>query len=138
MSTPTIVFEKGAVQSVLEAWITGVEQDDLGLISQVVAHDEDVMYIGSGTDERIMGWSTLKAALEAQAAALSDIHITASEVTIHPLCGGQAAWATSLWTFEARMGDQALSVPLRCTWIAEKREAGWVLVHFHKSVGMAG
>ena len=138
MSTPTIVFEKDAVQSVLEAWITGVEQDDLGLISQVVAHDEDVMYIGSGTDERIMGWSTLKAALEAQAAALSDIHITASEVAIHPLGGGQAAWATSLWTFEARMGDQALSVPLRCTWIAEKREAGWVLVHFHKSVGMAG
>jgi hypothetical protein len=34
------------------------------------------------------------------------------------------------------MREQALELPVRCTWILEKREAGWVIVHFHKSVGM--
>jgi hypothetical protein len=25
---------------------------------------------------------------------------------------------------------------LRCTWVVEKRRSGWVIVHFHKSMGV--
>ena len=49
----------------------------------------------------------------------------------------QFAWATSRWVFRAAMDDQEIELPLRCTWILEKREQGWILVHFYKSVGMA-
>jgi ketosteroid isomerase-like protein len=128
---------RDAVRSVLESWIAGVEQENLSLIAQIVAPDEDAVFISSGAGETIQGWSALKAALEAQAAAVKDIRITATDVAIHLLRGGQAAWATSLWDFEGRLGDQTISAALRCTWVCEQREQGWVLVHFHKSVGAA-
>ena len=42
------------------------------------------------------------------------------------------------WVFKARMAGEELELPLRCTWVPEKRDAGWVLVHSHKSLGVAG
>ena len=135
LTTTSPDLARDAVRSVLEAWIAGVEQEDFGQIAQVVAGDEDALFISSGVNECLRGWSALQAALEAQAAAVKDIRITATDVDIHLLTGGQAAWATSLWTFEGRLGDQTIAAPLRCTWVCEQREAGWVLVHFHKSIG---
>ena len=62
---------------------------------------------------------------------------TVSDITVNVSSGGRFAWATSLWDFKATMGGQAIALPVRCTWILEKREIGWVVVHFHKSVGTA-
>lgn len=137
MSTTAIADTvRDAVQSILDAWIAGVEQENLGLLAQIVAPDEEAVFIGSGAAERIRGWTALQAALAAQAAAVKDIRIKADEPEVHLLAGGQAAWATSNWTFAGRLGDQRVSVPLRCTWICEQRDQDWVLVHFHKSVGL--
>lgn len=137
-TTATADTIRDAVQSILDAWIAGVEQENLGLLAQIVAPDEDAVFIGSGAAERIRGWTALQAALEAQAVAVKDIRITADEPEVHRLAGGQAAWATSNWTFAGRLGDQMISAPLRCTWICEHRGSEWVLVHFHKSIGAAG
>ncbi len=135
ITTTSPDLTRDAVRSVLDAWIAGVELEDFGQIAQVVAGDEDALFISSGADECLRGWSALKAALEAQAAAIKNIRITATDVDVHLLADGQAAWATSMWTFEGLLGDQPISAPLRCTWVCEKREKGWVLVHFHKSIG---
>ena len=55
-----------------------------------------------------------------------------------PIGKQRFAWATNRWNFIARLGDQVIELPLRCTCVLEKREAGWVIARFHKSVGMAG
>jgi len=34
------------------------------------------------------------------------------------------------------MGDEAIIEPTRCTWVLERRDADWVIVHWHKSVGV--
>lgn len=138
MLTQEVAIEQDAVQAVLDAWITGVEQGDLDLIARIVAPDEDTIWIGAMEGEKLVGWTALREALVAQDAALSDIRIEASEVRVCILAGAASALATSQWTFAARMGDQALSLPLRCTWVLEKRGDAWLLIHFHKSVGMAG
>jgi ketosteroid isomerase-like protein len=36
------------------------------------------------------------------------------------------------------MGRQAIEESVRCTWILERQDAGWKIVHFHKSVGTTG
>jgi ketosteroid isomerase-like protein len=82
------------------------------------------------------GYDALEQAMQAQNAALEDIHIHVSNETIHISSAGEMAWATNQWIFNARMGDQALAMPLRCTWILGKRQGRWVIVHFHKSAGM--
>ncbi|MCC7357828.1 MAG: SgcJ/EcaC family oxidoreductase [Anaerolineales bacterium] len=137
MLTTDAVKEKDAVQSVLDAWIAGVEQGDLDLIARVVAPDEDTVWIGVSADERLEGWTALRAALAAQDAALADIRIEAGDTRVRLLPGGAGALATSAWTFTAKMGEQAIGFPLRCTWVLEKRGDVWLLVHFHKSVGVA-
>lgn len=139
MSTAAAVDTvRDAVQAILDAWIAGVEQENLDLLAQIVAPDEAAVFISSGAAEQIRGWTALQAALKAQAAAVKDIRITADAPEIRRLAGGQAAWATSNWAFTGRLGDQTISVPLRCTWVCEQRGPDWVLVHFHKSVGQAG
>jgi ketosteroid isomerase-like protein len=93
---------------------------------------------GTGAGDRVVGWRALKDVIEAQNAALSGTKIVVSDVTVHISPEGQFAWATSLWDFKATVGEQVIDMPVRCSWILEKRETGWVVVHFHTSVGMAG
>lgn len=137
MSTVSVEIEKTEVQSVLDNWVTSVENGDMALLARIVAHDPDLVYFGIGTGDRIAGWDALKAGMDAQAAALSNISIVVSNITINLSLNGQFAWATSLWEFKGSMGGQELQFPVRCSWVLEKRP-NWVIVHFHKSVGMAG
>lgn len=137
MSTVNIETDIAGVQSVLDNWVTSVENGDMSLLAQTVAHDPNLVYFGISASDRVVGWDTLKAGMEAQNAALSDINIVVSDITINLSPDRQFAWATSLWNFKATMAGQALQFPVRCSWVMEKRDEGWVLVHFHKSVGIA-
>lgn len=137
MSAITIDEQKDAVKSVLDGYVTSIENADIEHYARIMAHDADMVNFGTGAYDRAVGWETLKAGIEAQNAALSDTKITVSDVAINLSRDGQFAWATSLWNFNASMGVQAIELPIRCTWVLEKRSE-WVVVHFHKSVGMAG
>lgn len=83
----------------------------------------------------MVGWEALKQAIQAQFDAVADTKITVSDVTITVPKDSSVAWATSMWIFNAKIGDQAIEVPLRCSWVLEKRDGAWLIVHFHKSVG---
>jgi ketosteroid isomerase-like protein len=137
MSTIDLIAEKDAVKAALEDWIAAVENKDMALLPNTVAHEADRVWIGAGANDWLAGWEALEQAILAQNAALDDIRITVSDETIHVSPDECFAWATNRWVFAARLGDQALALPLRCTWILEKRAADWVIVHFHKSAGMS-
>jgi len=132
--------EKAAVKSVLDNYLTAVENADIELYGQVVAKDPDMVNFGTDASERIVGWDALRRAIEAQFAALPGTRIAVSDVTVDVLSGGRFAWATSLWVFKATVAatGQTIELPVRCSWVLEKRETGWVIVHFHKSVGTTG
>jgi hypothetical protein len=130
--------EKSAVKSVLDRYITSLENADIELYDKTVVHDPNMVNFGTDACDHIVGWTALREAIQAQNAALSGTKITQRDVTINVSPEGRFAWATSLWDFKAMMGLQAIELPVRCTWILEKREASWEIVHFHKSVGMTG
>jgi ketosteroid isomerase-like protein len=125
-----------AIKAGIQAWITAVEGRDNDLLHLVVSQDATSVWIGAGAADWLVGYEALEQAMQAQNAALEDIHIDVSDETIHISPQGDIAWATNQWVFNARMGDQSLALPLRCTWILEKRVDQWVIVHFHKSTGM--
>ena len=55
----------------------------------------------------------------------------------HPLQPGSSPGLGDLPVgLPARIGDQPVVEPTRCTWVLELREADWVIVHWHKSMGM--
>jgi len=132
-----IEAEKSAVKVVLDNYIISIENEDIELYGKIFVQDPDMVNFGTGANERIVGWETLKKVIEDQNAALSETKITQSDVTINASADGQFAWATSLWKFKATMEGQAMELPVRCSWILEKRSNDWKIVHFHKSVGAA-
>jgi ketosteroid isomerase-like protein len=137
MTNITVQNEQQAVKQALNAWITSVEGQDMNLLPTTVAHDPDIVWIGTSVNDWIVGWDGLNQAMQAQNAALDGISISTSDETLHVHPEARFAWATNRWVFKATMSGQQVELPLRCTWVLEKREAGWVIVHFHKSVGMA-
>ena len=138
MVTSSAESERALVKAALDAFVRTVEERNLDGLSGVVAQDPDLMWIATGEDEWIVGYDALKEAMRAQNEALEYIRISVSEETIHLSPSEQVAWATNRWIFRARMAGNELKLPLRCTWVAEKRDGDWVLVHSHKSVGAAG
>ena len=91
--------------------------------------------VNFGTDgPPIVGWEALKKVMVHQNAALSQTKLTVSNVSIVVPTSGMLALATSLWNFKAMMGDKAVALSVRCTWILEKRASSWIIIHFHKSI----
>jgi len=132
-----IEAEKSAIKSVLTDYIVSIENEDIGLYGKIFVHDPDMVNFGTGANERIVGWDVLKKVIEAQNDAISETKITQSNITIDLSNEGQFAWATSLWDFKSKMGDQVMQLPVRCSWILEKIGNEWKIIHFHKSVGAA-
>jgi len=128
-----IEAEKNAVRDVLADYITSVEKEDLENYGKNMAHDPEMVNFGA-FGEPIVGWAALEKVIDGQNEALSETRIGASDVSIRIGPSGKLAWATSLWNFKAMMGDQQVEWPVRCSWILEKREGRWVIIHFHKSI----
>lgn len=125
--------ETAAVNAVLDSYVKAVLDEDMETYSKNVAHDAAMVNFG-GFGGPINGWAALEDVMEQQNVALSETHIDVSDLKIHVSPDGTLAWATCLWTLSAKMGEDPITLPLRCTWILEKREGSWVIVHFHKSM----
>jgi uncharacterized protein (TIGR02246 family) len=128
-----VAAETTAVTGVLENYIASVEKEDMELYAAVVAHDAEMVNFGSGGPP-IVGWDALRKVIEDQNAALSETKIGARDVSVKISPTGEWAWATSLWDFKTVAGGKPLTLPVRCSWILEKRGGRWVIAHFHKSV----
>jgi ketosteroid isomerase-like protein len=125
--------ETAAIEAVLQAYIEAVETEDMTAYAQNVVHDENMINFGA-FGPPIMGWSGLQEVMSGQNEALSQIKIIPSETSVHLSKSGLQAWATSQWVFSALMGEQPISLNVRCTWVLDKHEIGWLITHFHKSV----
>ena len=128
-----IEAEKAAVKAVLDQYVTSVENEDMDAYAQLVAHDSEMMNFG-GFGDPIVGWDALKQVMDGQNTALSETEISVSNLAIHVSEMGALAWATCLWNLKAIMGENPIELPIRCTWVLEKRDTKWLIVHFHKSM----
>jgi len=129
--------EKGSIKSVLDNCVRAIENSDFESFSKLWAHDPDIVVLGTDAGERLVGWDALKKAIQAQWAAFPHVKTTLSDVTVNLLSGERAAWATSVTSFKATMeatGNE-IEVSTRDTWVLDKRNKGWVIVHVHHSVG---
>jgi ketosteroid isomerase-like protein len=131
-----IAAEEQAVAESLDDYMNAVELKDQAYFASVVDQGPDNVFIGTSADGWVVGWDALEEQMAARNAGLSDISINQTDLKIHVLPGAQTAWATSRWEFSATSGGQPIKLPIRCTWVFEKRKDEWEIVHFHQSVGM--
>lgn len=125
--------EKTAVKAILDSYVKSIMDEDMELYAENIAHDEAMVNFGA-FGAPIIGWEALKQVMDAQNETLSETKIDVSDVTIHVSGDGKLAWATCLWKLTAMLGEEPIEFPIRCTWVLEKREDRWLIVHFHKSM----
>ena len=125
--------EKAAVKAVLDSYVKSVMGEDMELYAENVAHDEAMVNFGA-FGAPIIGWEVLRQVMDAQNEILSGTKIDVSDVVIHVSGDGKLAWATCSWKLTAMLGEEPIELPIRCTWVLEKREDRWLIVHFHKSM----
>ena len=124
---------KQEIVDVLDQYVQNVVQEDMEGYAKGVSHNSEMMNFGAfGTP--IVGWDALQKVMEGQNAGLDSISIDQSHIQVHLLPGGMNAWATSLWRFRAKAGQNSLDLPVRCTWILERQGGSWLVVHFHKAI----
>ena len=128
-----IEAETVAVETVLDDYVRSVETENMEAYAKLVVHDSAMINFG-GFGKPIIGWDALKKVMEGQNEMLSETKIEVSGLRISVFDDGKLAWATCMWGLKAMMAENQVELPIRCTWVLEKREAGWIILHFHKSM----
>jgi len=125
--------EKEAVGDVLVAYISSVENENMADYAKNIGHDPEMVNFGA-FGEPIRGRDDLEIVMTNQNEMLDNIQIAENDPRIHISPSGDLAWATSLWQFHATAGADTMNLPVRCTWVLQRQDGQWKIVHFHKSL----
>ena len=130
--------EKASVKKTLDSYVKSIVDEDMNLYSEIVSQDSSMINVsGSVNLSWIEGWEQLKEVMNGQNDAFSEteIDVTKEKIFISPT--GKDAWAVTLWDLKTVLGDShTYLLPLRCTWVLQKRDNRWIIVSFHKSFGV--
>ena len=132
--TPEKIAVKEVIDNYAKSWIT----EDIELYGSTMMHDESLIHVGgSQALNWIEGWTELEEIIIKQNQSFNNTDIDETKAWINFSQSGKIAWAVTLWDLTTTLNDgtQCL-IPLRCTWILEKRNGSWIIVHFHKSIGI--
>ena len=131
--------EEAAVKAVVAQLWHAHEIQDLDLLSQVMAHDSDMIIIGSDAAERWVGYEPFIAAEEQMFASFDVEQLSIHDQVFRIHKSGQVAWFSAIVDGEVTVGERHQSLEgIRITGVLEKRDSGWVIVQYHSSVPVAG
>jgi ketosteroid isomerase-like protein len=127
--------ETEAIENVLEKYIIANEKQDFELIEEIWAPNPDIILYGTDSDERLMGWTNIKAAVKDQFSQITNTYISASDQFIKINCTGNTAWFAESLNYNFVYKEEAKSYDgLRFTGVMEKMNGEWKIVQAHLSV----
>jgi len=129
--------ESEAIKATLDRYVQSVIEEDMEQYWQVMDRDSAMVNVGGGTGiSWIVGWDELNEVMNGQNSAFSQTTIDVTREWIRVSPTGAFAWAVTRWDLATVLSDGSHALlPLRCSWVLEKRDGRWVIVHFHKSFG---
>ena len=119
------------VMSVLETWATAYAKRDVNAVMSLFATDSDMVFIGTGADERRLGPAEVKLQVERDFDQSESMTVDWKWRSIS-VYGDIAAMATEC-VVNAVVGGQQLTFPLRITGVLQKRNGRWLWVQWHSS-----
>jgi ketosteroid isomerase-like protein len=130
--------EMEAVKATLDSYVQSVVDEDMQQYWQVMDRDSTMVNVGAGTSMSwIAGWEELDEVMNGQNDAFSETTIDVTQEWIRVSPTGSFAWAVTRWDLATVLSDGSRALlPLRCSWVLEKRDGRWIIVHFHKSFGV--
>jgi len=134
-----LVAEQAAVSSTLGQLSRMFETEDLNLLSQIMAHDADMINFGTDASERWVGYEALRQSIEIQFGSYEDPQMQFRDQVVRVHSTGMVAWFSAIADWGATVaGETVVFEGSRFTGVMEKRDGNWVFVQFHMSVPVAG
>ncbi len=127
---------ESAVMSLMKQFIEAFNKRDLDGGLALFAPDPDVVFIGTGGDEKCIGLAEIKAELERAFAQSEQSSIQLGWYSVS--AAGSVAWVASDAVIQARVSGQGISFPVRFTTVMEQRGDKWLVVQSHDSLPAAG
>jgi ketosteroid isomerase-like protein len=128
--------ETAAIKTVLNNYVKSCEAEDMAAYAGNILKDPAMVNFGA-FGAPIIAWAGLETVIQGQFDMLSDVKIDVSDMKIKLSSCGDFAWATCLWVFRGMAGENAMELPIRCTWVLQKQGDEWLIAHFHKSIAAA-
>ncbi|MBU4563774.1 MAG: nuclear transport factor 2 family protein [Desulfarculus sp.] len=124
------------VRITLDSFFEAYSRGDLDEIMGYYLDDERIIGMGTGADERNLGWEEHKAQIERDLSQSSS-----RQVTIEWFKGagqGDVAWAATEGPASAVTEAGEFTATLRMSFVLVRTEGGWKIVLGHGSVPLAG
>lgn len=123
------------IKSVLEKYVIANENQDFELIQKIWAADDNIIMIGTDSDERLVGYEQIQKAIKHQFKEFQETYITVSDQIIRINETGNTASFSELLAYNFIYKEEAKSYNgMRFTGVLEKIEGKWMLVQGHLSI----
>lgn len=127
--------DRERVSALIDDFFESMDARDRGRFSELNAHDDDVVHVGTDTGERWVGWVELATATADQFQSLQSFRVASRDRRVKLLGKGEAACFSDVLDLRiASEGGETKIDGARLTGAAEKRDERWVLVQTHLSV----
>ena len=127
------------IKSVLNQFNKVFELEDMELLSNIVAHDDDMVNFGTDAAERWVGWKSLRESFQKQFDAYENTKISVKDQVIKMSQSADVAWFSYIMDAQIEIqGDQVNLEGIRFTGVLEKRDGKWMFVQIHTSVPVTG
>ena len=120
-----------AVIDAFRQFASGFTDSDIDTIKSAFAPDSDIALIGTGADEKRIGWEEIEKLMvrDWEQSESSSMHIGDYRVSE----SGSVAWVIADINVKAKAGDENIDLALRATAVLENRSGGWLIQQAHLS-----
>jgi ketosteroid isomerase-like protein len=122
---------EAAMRAVMDKVAEGYSKRDLSMMQATFALDPDVVMYGTGVNENRIGVTGMQAKAEHDWSLFDKVAITYGWTSIS--AAGRVAWAASDAAFKVQADGQEMTLPVRITFVFEKRGDDWRIVQAHFS-----
>lgn len=131
----TMKEEKAKVLQVLENYIVANETQNIKLVEEIWATDENIEAFGTAAGERLQGWEAIRAVFVRQFNTFTDTYISARDQVVNIDDSGKIAWFSQMLNYNYLLeGVQKKHEGIRYTGVMKKIKGQWKLVQIHLSL----
>lgn len=127
--------EKAKILEVLEKYIVANETQNIKLMEDIWATDEDIEAFGTAAGERLRGWEEIRRVFVRQFNTFTDTYISARDQIINVDEAANVAWFSQMMNYNFLLeGEQRKYEGVRYTGVMKKKNGQWKLVQIHLSM----
>ena len=127
--------EKQEVSQVLDNLAAATESGNFKVIEEIWLHSDDVLLVGTESDEKLLGWDEISSAIKKQFSTFEETLISITDQDIWLNDDATMAWFYEELNYNFVFEEKAMTFKgIRFTGIMKKENAKWHLMQQHLSI----